>query len=201
MPRPFSDPRGCRCSSSQPRQRRMTIRQRTCSCARLRGSTCSSWTAGRRACCAAPMPSGGCRWAHLHGGIHGRRRSDSFSSCTQILFACTVVVTMILVIDLLMMPDPKKRCISGQCAASIRAPIPSFGQVLQARGSGASETDHLSVHVLKQSLTLCFVSNSQISVTTNLLYVILLVLQLVPYTVIVIGILFGDMKSKQFPGG
>ncbi|GAX76394.1 hypothetical protein CEUSTIGMA_g3839.t1 [Chlamydomonas eustigma] len=39
----------------------------------------------------------------------------------------------------------------------------------------------------------------QMAVTTNLLYVILLCLQLVPYTVIVIGILFGDQKSKQFP--
>jgi hypothetical protein len=38
------------------------------------------------------------------------------------------------------------------------------------------------------------------AVTTNLLYVILLCLQLVPYTVIVIGILFGDQRSKQFPG-
>ena len=38
------------------------------------------------------------------------------------------------------------------------------------------------------------------AVTTNLLYVILLVLQLVPYTVIIIGILFGDVRSRQFPG-
>ena len=38
------------------------------------------------------------------------------------------------------------------------------------------------------------------AVTTNLLYVILLMLQLVPYTVIVIGILFGSEKSRQFPG-
>jgi hypothetical protein len=39
----------------------------------------------------------------------------------------------------------------------------------------------------------------QMAVTTNLLYVILLALQLVPYTVIIIGILFGDRRSKQFP--
>ncbi len=58
-------------------------------------------------------------------------------------------------------------------------------------------------HVLVQCLflTLGFTDQPQMAVTTNLLYVILLVLQLVPYTVIVIGILFGDMKSKQFPGG
>lgn len=37
------------------------------------------------------------------------------------------------------------------------------------------------------------------AVTTNSLYTILLLAQLVPYTVIIIGILFGDCRSKQFP--
>lgn len=39
----------------------------------------------------------------------------------------------------------------------------------------------------------------QLAVTTNMLYVILLVLQTVPYTVVIIGILFGDAKSRDFP--
>lgn len=39
----------------------------------------------------------------------------------------------------------------------------------------------------------------QMAVTTNCLYTILLLAQMVPYTVIIIGILFGDCRSRQFP--
>mmetsp|Transcript_24475 Transcript_24475/g.53464 ORF Transcript_24475/g.53464 Transcript_24475/m.53464 type:complete len:569 (-) Transcript_24475:360-2066(-) len=39
----------------------------------------------------------------------------------------------------------------------------------------------------------------QMAVTTNVMYTILLLLQLIPYTIIIIGILFGDQRSREFP--
>lgn len=39
----------------------------------------------------------------------------------------------------------------------------------------------------------------QLSVTTNTTYSLLLILQLVPYTVLMVGVLFGDSEAKDYP--
>lgn len=37
------------------------------------------------------------------------------------------------------------------------------------------------------------------AVTTNLTYSLLLIFQLIPYTVLIIGILFGDSRARDYP--
>ena len=39
----------------------------------------------------------------------------------------------------------------------------------------------------------------QLSVTTNVTYALMMILQLVPYTVCMVGVLFGDSEAKDYP--